>query len=520
VKLKENKIPMTEIFLYKQNLSKSPKMNVFFAFPAIERFGMASLGYLSIFEKLDMRDDIAVERIFTDTKTTKMHLEDVDVIGFSNSFEIDFLAMLKILEKYNIPFKSKDRTEKHPLVFGGGPVLSANPLPYSELYDFITVGDAQGSFNQIFDILIKMKGRPKEEILKALDGIDSVWIPAFGKNKNVIPSRDELDKPVFTPILSDNSFFPNTFVIEVERGCPKKCNFCMASWLNLPPRFVPADEIIKAIDFALKYTRKIALLGAYVAGHPEFDKILKHIREQNKTEPIELSVSSLRADMNNPDVIKTLVECGAKTATIAIEAGSDRLRKIINKDLSEEEIFESVKVARENGLSGLKIYVMIGIPGETKQDINELISLMKRLKQENKGFDIVLSLATFVPKAQTPFQYVKRNSSKELEKKVQYLKKELHKIGITLRPSSVEWDAVQSVLSRYGDPLTDYLIDVYKQGGNLGAFKQIWRKYQKAGKLPDFETTADEPRGTPWDFIKTVPEEVLKKAYDKALSLM
>lgn len=494
-------------------MHKNPKINVYFAFPAVESFAMASLGYLSIFKKLDLMEDVAVERLYSDTKTTTIPKEKVDIIGFSNSFEIDILQILNILKKFDIPYKASERESKHPLVFGGGPVLSANPLPFQEFYDFIIIGDAESSFDEVFKVLVEQKDAPKNKILEKLNHVECVWVPSLGKDKKVKRAVGTLKEPVYTPILSEKSFFKDTFVIEIERGCPKMCNFCLASWGNMPTRFVALDEIIKALDLGLKHTRKIALLGAYVAGHPDFDKILDYIKKQNEIEPIELSISSLRADLEDGNLIKTLVACGAKTATIAIEAGSERLRRVINKDLKQEQILKTVQLARENGLSGLKIYVMIGHPTETDEDIKELISLMKELKHNNKGFDLTLSLTTFIPKAQTPFQWCKKEPAKSLEKKIAYLKKELHKIGITLRPSSIEWDTVQAVLSRYGESLADYLIAVNEKGGNLGAFKQVWRTFYKES----LEEKAVEAFGTPWDFIESAPKDLLRQAYEKVL---
>ncbi|MBE7706298.1 MAG: radical SAM protein [Cyanobacteria bacterium SIG30] len=509
-----------EQFLYSRT-TKNPKLNVWFAFPAVKSFALSSLGFLSIFKKLDIREDVFAERIYTNTKETKIHISDLDVLGFSTSFEIDILSIMEIFEKYNIPLNSKDRDENCPIVFAGGPVLSANPMPFCEFYDFISIGDSQNTFDKIFDILVKFRNESKEVKLQELNKLDCVWVPKFGKSKIIKGTTDVLKEPLYTPILSDESFFKNTFIIEIERGCPKKCNFCIASYLNLPARFVDVEKIKEAIDIGLTYTNKIALLGAYVAGHPNFEEILEYIREKNKISPIELTLSSLRADLTTETVIKTLVECGQKTATIAIEAGSDRLRKVINKDLTKEQILKTVETARLNGLSGLKAYMMIGHPTETKEDIEEFISLAKEIKQKNKGFDVTYSLATFIPKAQTPFQWAKREDTKSLEDKIAYLKKELHKLGITLRPTSVQWDDVQAILSRYGDSLYDYFIEVKKRGANLGAFKHVWKDFAKNNKFKPYEEACKMPfdinGNIPWNFIQFVDEAKLLSTYKKAI---
>lgn len=512
-----------EKFLYERLQNKVPKINAWFAFPAIESFAMSSLGFLSIFKQIDLMEDVFVERIYADTKTTLANLENVDVIGFSNSFEIDILTILKMFSKFKIPPLSKDRNENCPLIFAGGPVITANPIPYEDFYDFISIGDAGVTFDKIFQILVEKRNETKEAKLQALSEIEGVWVPKYGKNKPIQKISDVLEEPLYTPILSDKSYFKDTFIIEIERGCPKTCNFCIASWLNLPVRYTPLEKILEAIDLGLQHTNKIALLGAYVAGHPDFDKILEYIREKNKISPIELTLSSLRADLTGENVIRTLVECGQKTATIAVEAGSERLRKVINKDLTDEQILKTVENARLYGLKGLKIYAMIGLPTETDEDIEALINLMKRIKTENKGFELTLSVSSFIPKAQTPFQWSKKANSKELDVKLTHLKNELSKIGINMRPTSVDWDLIQSILSRAGFSLSSYLLKVVENGGNLGAFKQTWRKMAKAGELPELNSYAEMPipenpdDKLPWEFIHVTDKNILKKRLQDAL---
>lgn len=512
-----------EKFLYERLQNKTPKINAWFAFPAIESFAMSSLGFLSIFKQLDLMEDVFVERIYADTKNTVASVEELDIIGFSNSFEIDILTVLKMFSKFKIPPLARDRGEEYPLIFGGGPVLSANPVPFEDFYDFISVGDAKITLDKAFKTLVEKKDETKETKLKALSEIEGIWVPKFGKEKPVKKMADTLDEPVYTPILSDKSYFKDTFIIEIERGCPKTCNFCLASWLNLPVRYIPLEKIIKAIDLGLENTNKIALLGAYVAGHPQFNEILKYIREKNKISPVELTLSSLRADLADKEVIETLVECGQRSVTIAVEAGSKRLRRVINKDLTDEQILKTVENCRKFGLKGVKIYAMIGLPTETEEDILSLVNLIKRIKEANKGFELSISVASFIPKAHTPFQWCKKADSKSLEKKLAILKNKILPLGVNLRPSSVDWDLIQSILSRAGISLSSYLLKVVENGGNLGAFKQTWRRMAKAGILPDMELYAQTPISEnpddtlPWEFIHVTDKNILKKRLEDAL---
>lgn len=187
----------------------------------------------------------------------------------------------------------------------------------------------------------------------------------------------------------------------------------------MPARFVSFDEIVKSIDFGLQYTKKIALLGALISAHPDFEKICEYILKKKEEIPeLEMSVSSLRADTITPLIVKTLAACGQRHSTIAIEAGSERLRKVINKNLSEEEIFNAVKIASENGLTGFKIYAMIGHPTETMEDIKELVDLAKKLKKPLKTLILPTHLRLLFPKPTLRFNFAKEKAQKALRKNI------------------------------------------------------------------------------------------------------
>lgn len=474
---------MTEQFLYNRITDKSPKINVWWSFPAVESFALSALGYLSIFKDLDLNPDLFVERIYYDTKNPLTPYKDVDCMGFSSCFELDILNIIKMLQKYNFPLKSNERSEDDPIIFCGGPVMMTNPFPYEEFFDFIVIGE-KIVLKEVFEVLKNKRETPREEILKKLSKIEGIYTPKYPNEKIKIVRDNFEDEVLSTPILSDKSFFKDTYVIEIERGCPKMCNFCMASWLNMPVRFHTFEKIKNSIDEGLKYTNKIALLGAYVAGHPNFNEIISYISAKiDEGFDIELSISSLRADLADKNLIETLVKCHQKTATIALEAGSERLRKFIKKDLTNSQFIETLENMKHYGLKGAKIYVIIGLPTETQDDIEELIFLMKEVKEKLKtfkgSFNITISASTFVPKPNTPFENTQRLDDKTLKERINYLKKNFHKLGIEFRPPSIEWDNVQEILSRYEKSLSDFLIEVVNNGGNLGAFKQLWRKQNK-----------------------------------------
>lgn len=492
-----------EKYLYKRNTSKVPNYIVWMAFPGIYSFAMASLGYLWVCKMIDELDDVALERICSDTQKTQYSIEDVDMFGFSFSFDLDFLEIFSILEKYNIPLKAKDRTNS-PLIFAGGPVVSANPEPYRDYFDFFIIGDGEDINTKAIDIC---KNTPnKQEALKKMSKIDGIYVPAFAdEHARVKKSTKKLTECVYTPILSDESFFKDTFILEMSRGCANRCGFCLASYLNLPLRCLPYDELLRVIDLGLENSDKIALLGAQISAHPKFKDICKYIYDKIQNDrKIEMSVSSLRVDAITPEIVKIFVATGQKNITLAIEAGSERLRKAINKNLTETQIFNAVKIAKDNGLKGVKFYGMIGLPTETDEDILALIELAKKIKKENRGFDISFGFSSFVPKPHTPFQWKGRESTKSLEAKSNFLKKEFHKLGITVHISSIKWDYWQAVLSRGDKSLNDFVLDIYKNGGKLGAFKKSAKKYNI--NSDDFACgNWDFDRILPWDFIEVAP---------------
>ena len=499
---------MSEICLYSTNKTKETQLNVWCAFPAVYNFGMSALGYLAVAKYVDSIDGICSERIFTDTEKTYIRQNEVDVISFSFSFEMDYLGILGIMKKYNIPYCAKDREENYPLICAGGPVVTANPEPFAELFDFITIGDAEPNVKQIYECLMNNKNKTKEERLKLLSEIEGVYVPSLKDENYKVKKVTSCVHPcVSTPILTEQSFFSNTFIIEVERGCPQNCAFCLTSVLNTPVRFYPYEDIIEQIEIGLKYTNKLALLGALICSHPRIDDICQYIIDKvDSGMQLEVTVSSLRADYVSDTVLEMLHKCGQKTATIAIEAGSDRLRKVINKHLSKDDILGIVDKMVKHGFTGLKMYGILGLPTETYEDLDQFVELCKEIKRKYKGFQLTPSFSTFVPKAHTPFQFAKREDTKTLEKKNEYIKKEFAKIGIKARTGSVKWDYIQSLISRGDRKLTPYLIEVFNQGANLGAFKSIYKEFENKGLLKDSDEYALNEQSVedilPWDFIE------------------
>ena len=489
-----------ETKLYTPCKCENSDFNFLFCYPAVNSFALSSLGYLWLLKEAEEISGVRVEKVTTDSEKNAINPKDVDLVAFSMSFDFDFLGVLKILEKYGFPFKSAERKDDAPLIFAGGIAVSANPEPYKDIFDFFIIGDGEGVNAEVINIVRKLKGKSKKEILSELSLIEGVYVPSL-KQKKVKKLTKKLDNVIYSTILSNDAYFKNTFVIEIERGCTNCCKFCLASYMNLPIRHTDFENLKNVIDLGLKYTNKIAFLGAQVSAHPQFNEICAYMKEKHATNPaIEMNFSSLRVDAVTPKVIETLVKMGQKNITLAVEAGSERLRKFINKNVTEAQIFSALKIIKEQGLKGVKIYGMIGIPTETDEDIEALVDLGKRIKKEFSPLDISFGISTFVPKAHTPFQRFGHENIKTLEKKSNYITKEFKKSGINVSITSAKWDYWQAVISRGDGNLGQFLIDTYKLGGNLGAFK----KSAKENNInTDYFACAHwhENEKLPWDFI-------------------
>lgn len=494
----------TNIYLYKRNPGKNTDFKVWLAFPGPESFALSSLGFLWMYKSIDETDDIGIETICSGKKNTQFKTQDISMIGFSFTFDMDIFTILEMLQERGIPLLSSKRGDNFPVIFAGGSVVTANPEPYADFFDFFIIGDGEDLNLKVLRICKEHKSASRCELLEILAQIDGVYVPSLHQ-KSVKKITKYLDECIYTPILSSNAFFKNTFIVEVERGCANRCGFCLASYLNLPVRFVPYEKIIDTIELGLKFTNKIALLGAQITAHPHFKDICKYIYNKIQNgQKINMSISSMRIDAFCSEIVKTLVAAGQKNTTLAIEAGSERLRSVINKNLTEEQIFNAIDIAKENGLKGFKFYGMIGLPTETSEDLDEMIKLAAKIKEKHRGFDISFGFSSFVPKPNTPFQWCGREDIKSLEKKVQYLKKEFHKIGVKAQFSSIKWDYWQAVLSRGDRKLTDFILDVYRLGYCLGSFKTSAKNNMINSDFYALNTYPYETRLV-WDFIETKP---------------
>lgn len=476
-----------------------PQFGVAWFYPNEYAVGMAGLGYQLVWSLLDRHEESAVFRGFTDCQ--EAGVQSAELFGFTLSWELDYINIIKALEKNSVPALSESRNDSHPLVFGGGPVLTANPEPFAGIFDIVLLGDAEAVVPVLLDNWKEIRRlRTRQEKLVSLSNLPGIYVPALydyeidsetSQIKSIAPIMagvpDKCAKQIFSgppdyvthsTMLSPDTTWGDMFLIEIVRSCPQECRFCLASFLTRPFRATKVDAIIDAIDLGLKHTKKIGLLGPSVTEHPQFDAIASALKERPQ---IDISIASVRADSLNEHILSALKLLGQKSVTIAIESGSERLRSIMKKNLSEAEILRAVELIDAAGLDGVKFYGIVGLPHETQEDLEETIRLMRQLKKKHRRLKFVFGVSSFVPKAQTPFQWAGRD--RNCKKKLEYIRKNLAPLGIDVRPESHNWSDIQTLLSRGDRRLTATLMDVAHNGGNLGA----WRKATRNMRNPTFD---------------------------------
>ena len=476
------------------------------AFPSTYTIGITSLGYQVIWASLAQRSDVDVRRLFTDQKDPPHRA--CELFGLSLSWELDGPVLLDMLEQQQIPIWAKQRTDNDPIVFGGGPVLTANPEPLAPFFDAVLLGDGETLLPAFINSLQNCRQASRAERLRQLAQVPGVYIPSLyepiyskdGKLLSIEPCDSAIPASVskqtwrgetlsHSMVITPESAWPSIHMVEVVRSCPELCRFCMASYLTLPFRTPRLDKgLIPAVEKGLNITKRLGLLGASVTQHPEFNDLLKWIN-QDHFEDVRVSISSVRASTVTPELGQILSRRGSKSLTIAIESGSERIRKMVNKKLGQEEIFAAARYAREGGLKGLKLYGMVGLPIEESSDIEATAELLVALKTSNPGLRLSFGVSTFVPKAQTPFQW--EGLRAESDKRLKLLAKRLKPKGIDFRPESYRCSVIQALISRSDRRLAPVIDTVRRSHSGLGD----WKKAYKACQQDNFNSTASTTQG-------------------------
>lgn len=461
------------------------EQKVAIVYPNTYFVGMSNLGLHIIYEEINLRNDSVCERIFLPekkeleaydkTKTPLMSVEtqrpmhQFDVVAFDVTFEMDYFHIPLMLRHGRVPIMGKDRTEFDPIVIAGGPCATFNPEPFADFIDAFIIGEGEGIVSRVLDIIRdgKMEGLDRHAILRQLANISGVYVPSLyvpiysddgefkgyhiaeGAPKTIKRHFEMLTSGGETVVATNYTEFGAMYIIEVARGCGRHCRFCMAGYCFRVPRVRPLEILKEGVDRAEKLGKKVGLMGAAISDYPEVDELVTYIRSKD----MRYSCASLRADSLTQAVVDGLADSGQKTITIAPETGSERLRRVINKGISEEHLQNAATLSAKSGIQHMRLYIMIGLPTETDEDIEAIVGLAERTQAHMaevgcKG-RLTLSINPFIPKPFTPFQWMAMDHQKTVEKKLQYIKKALQKNRrIEVLVESPKEAYIQGVLAR------------------------------------------------------------------------
>jgi radical SAM superfamily enzyme YgiQ (UPF0313 family) len=476
-----------------------------FAFPNEYTVGITSLGYQVVWAKLASRPDVQISRLFTDIhEPLPSHPE---LLGFSVSWELDYVNILRVLESLEMPIWAADRSSAHPLVFGGGPVLTANPEPFAEFFDVILLGDGELLLDEFIEVYQSVRQADRATQLHRLAQVPGLYVPSLysvtyedaeGRVQSIQPIASDIPAHVqkqtyrgntlsASTVVTEKAAWENIYMVEVVRSCPEMCRFCLASYLTLPFRTASLEgSLIPAIDRGLEVTNRLGLLGASVTQHPEFAALLDYL-DQPQYDDVRLSLASVRTNTVTEKLARILTKHDTRSITIAVESGSERMRRIINKKLEQDEIVQAAVNAKAGGLSNLKLYGMVGIPGEEMSDLEQTVAMMQHLKKAAPGLRLTLGCSTFVPKAHTPFQWFGVNP--DAEKRLKVLQKQLRSQGIDFRPESYNWSVIQALISRGDRRIARLLERVRYYGDSLGSYRRAFKELRDTCQLSTFMYT-------------------------------
>ncbi|PLX80717.1 MAG: radical SAM protein [Desulfuromonas sp.] len=530
------------------------RLSMALCYPNTYHQGMSNLGFQSVYQQVNADDQFLCERFFLpDPVDLDEHrrtgfplvslenqrpLADFDLVAFSISFENDYLNLPKLFELGRIPLWRVERSERHPLVLAGGVCAFLNPEPLADIMDLFAVGEAEVILPALLPVLLGQDLK-RWELLKRLGNVPGLYIPAgyeIGSTskgdpamQNPLPGFPQRVKRQYAPnldagqaktcIATTETEFGSMNLVEASRGCPRGCRFCAAGYIYLPFREHSGEHLRREILSDLKNGDKVGLVAAAVTDYGDLAELGESILQQGG----EVSVSSVRIDAVTPEQVKMLAASGHKTIALAPEAGSQRLRDVINKGIDQQQILAAVNILAGGGIPNLKLYFMVGLPTETDVDIEELIDLVKCMRDEWEQLGrrrgrlgrLILSINPFVPKPFTPLQWSPMEPKNSLEKKCRRLKKELGRLpNVEINFESLRSAELQGALSR-GDRALGKILPLLASGSNLrAACKELGLDYTDY-----LYREREQHESFPWEIVDVgVTREFLWKEYRAALA--
>jgi len=482
------------------------RLPIALVYPNTYHVGMSSLALQSVYGLFNADPMVVCERAFWEPERadgpvlaleSQRPLADFDVLAFTCSFEIDYFHIMEVLRQEGIPLRAAERGEIHPLLIIGGPAPSTNPLPLAPIFDAFAIGEGEAIIPPLLRLLHEQASASRPQLLSALAGLPGLFVP--GLSATASQSRPiqrqwvrDIDRHVTqTVVFTTDTEFGDMLLLEVSRGCSRGCRFCLAGHWYRPVRERSPEVLLRQAERGKRHRDKVGLVGAAISDYSQIEALVSGLRELG----VRISVSSLRVDPLPEVLLEALAESGTRTLTVAPEAGSQRLRDVIRKGVSEEALMEAVDRAAGR-FPHLKLYYMVGLPTETEADVEALVELTLAINARFPGH-LTISIAPFVPKAHTPFQWIGMVSQKTLERRIAHIESRLRPAGVEVRSESPAWSRVQGVLARGDERVGEVLMRMPRR--SLAAFR---RACDEVGLDPDRYLQA-RPVGEPLpsDFI-------------------
>jgi radical SAM family uncharacterized protein len=554
-------------------LCKDPakvRLKVALAFPDVYEIGMSYLGQKILYDLLNRRPDFLAERVFAPwpdferalragrvplpSVETKTPLGDFDVIGFSLLYELNYSNILTMLDLAGLALRSKERPNPRPLVMAGGPA-AFNPEPVAEIFDLFVIGDGEEAFLEVLARYAEARSicSSKDEILRDLAGMAGIYVPSLyesfrppGSPLLAVRPKDTappvVDKRVF--LAFDRAPFPTAVVVpnvetvfdrvavEVARGCPQKCRFCQATSLYAPYRVKDPDSVVASVFASLAATgyEDASLFSLSVGDYPYLEPVVSALMDGLEKDRVALSLSSLRPGSLSAGVARAITRVRKTGFTLVPEAGSDRLRRVINKGLTEEEILEAAAKAFEEGWRLLKLYVMIGLPTETAGDVGAIVELGEKITALGRRLlggapRINLSVSSFIPKPHTPFQWAAMEAEADLRAKQVAIKCGLRRHrSVKVKAHSVDSSVLEAIFSRGDRRLSEVLVRAWRKGARFDSWTETFRPDLWAEAMAEegldpqtYLGPLDPSAPLPWDHVRTgISASFLRREFSRA----